>query len=101
MPSVQEEIEDILVDCYDEFEQMSAWEVAFTESVAVPFAATLLGTSVQVQGFRANGANALQCQVVRGDKQRWLGVEDLDEEGLPTDCLHLLTLYHAWVAGEY
>lgn len=33
MPSVQEEIEDILVDCYGEEEQMSAWEVAFTESV--------------------------------------------------------------------
>ena len=30
MASWREEIEEILVDCYGEDEQMSAWEVAFT-----------------------------------------------------------------------
>ena len=101
MASKREEIEEILVDCYDEEEQISAWEVAFTDDVAVPFQATLLGIPVEVQGFRANNANALQCQVLRDKKQRWVGVEDLDEESLPPDCRRVLTLYCAWIDGDY
>ena len=40
---MREEIEEILVDCYGEGEQMSAWEVAFMDGVAVPVGASLLG----------------------------------------------------------
>ena len=41
MTTRREEIEDILVDCYDEDEQMMAWLVAFTDDVETPFQATL------------------------------------------------------------
>jgi hypothetical protein len=99
MASLREEIEAILVDCYGEDEQWSAWEVAFTDGVAVPFGASLLGAAVEVQGFRINNANILQCLVVREKCRRWLGIEDLDEEGLPEDFQHLLILYRTWVEG--
>jgi hypothetical protein len=101
MASLREEIEEILVDCSGEDEQWSAWEVAFTDGVAVPFGASLLGASVEVQGFRLNNVNVLQCLVVREKRQRWVGIEDLDEEGLPEDFQHLLTLYRTWVEGGY
>jgi hypothetical protein len=99
MPSLWEEIEAILVDCYGEDEQWSAWEVAFTDGVTVPFEASLLGAPVEVQGFRTNNANVLQCLAVREQRQRWVGIEDLDEEGLPEDFRHLLRLYWTWVEG--
>jgi hypothetical protein len=101
MASIREQIDDILVDCYDEEEQMSAWEVAFTDDVAVPFQATLLDMPVEVQGFRVNNANTVQCQVLREKKQRWVSVEDLDEKSLPEDCLRVLKLYCAWIDGDY
>lgn len=101
MASLPEEIEEILVDCYGEHEEMSAWEVAFTDRVQVPFRGSLLGIPVEVQGFRVSDANALQCLVVREKRQRWVGVEDLDEEGLPEDCRHVLTLYRTWLEGGY
>jgi hypothetical protein len=101
MASVREEIEEILVDAYGEDEQMTAWEVAFTDGVEVPFGASLLGVPVQVQGFRVNNANALQCLVVREQRQRWVGIEDLDEEGLPQDFRHVMRLYRAWLKGDY
>lgn len=101
MTSLREAIEEILVDSYGEDEQWSAWEVAFTDEVTAPFAATLLGMPVEVQGFRLNKVNVLQCRVVREGRQRWVGIEDLDEESLPEDFRHLLTLYRAWVEGSY
>jgi hypothetical protein len=61
MASLREEIEEILVDCYGEGEQMSAWEVAFTDGVAVPLGASLPGVPVEVQGFRINNANLLSA----------------------------------------
>lgn len=101
MTNLREEIEERLVDCYGEDEQMSAWGVAFDDDVAVPFRASLLGTPVEVQGFRVNNAGAVQCLVVQGEHKRWLGIEDLDEEGLPEDFRHVLLLYRAWIKGEY
>ena len=101
MASMREQIDEILVDCHDEEEQMMAWEVAFTDDVAVPFKAALLDMPVEVLGFRVNNANAVQCQVLRDQKQRWVSVEDLDEESLPEDCRRVLKLYCAWVDGDY
>ena len=99
--TAREEIEELLVDCYNEDEQRAAWEVAFTEGVAVPFRATLLGMPVEVGAFRVNDANAVQCQVKREDKQRWVGVDDLDEAELPAEMQPLLNIYHAWLEGDY
>jgi len=89
----EEEIDALLVDCYDEDEVTAAWEVAFEDGVQVPFAATLLGAPVTVLGFRAAASNAIQCQVQRDKTKRWIGVEDLDKEVLPADMLHYLGLY--------
>ena len=103
MSTIREEIEEILVDSYGEDEQMSSWEVAFTDGVAVPFKASLLGVSVEVRAFQVSDNNVLQCLVVRQNenRQRWIAVEELDEENLPQDCGHLLTLYQAWLEGNY
>jgi hypothetical protein len=48
-------------------------------------------------------ANVLQCLVIREkeNRQRWIAVEELDEENLPEDCGHLLVLYRAWLEGNY
>src|SRR5436190_1116033 len=100
MASVEEEIEATLVDCYGEEEERAAWEVAFAGGVAVPFPASLLGMPVEVQGFRVNSAGCPQCLVIREKRQRWVGVEDLDEEGLPEDFQHVLKLYGAWAGGD-
>lgn len=98
--SVREEIEEILVDCYGEHEEASAWEVAFTDGAQVPFGASLLGMPVEVRGFRISNANVLQCLVVREKHLRWVGVEGLDEEG-PEEFRHVLALYRMWMDGGY
>ena len=100
-PVKSDRIEEILVDTYDEYEQLSAWEVAFQDEVQTPFRAALLGTPVEVQGFQAGDEGALQCLVVGKDRKRWIGVQDLDPEGLPADFADLLGLYQAWRAGDY
>ena len=101
MPTPREEIEEILVDTYDEYEQMASWEAAFSDEVQVPFPAALLGMPVEVIGFRLSKTDILQCEVIRQEKQRWVGIEDLDDDGLPADMQHLLGLYRAWQSGDY
>ena len=96
----RERIEEILVDTYDEYEQISAWAVAF-EEVQTPFPATLLGVSVEVQGVQVGDNDALQCLVISKDRKRWIGIEDLDPEGLPEDFADILGLYKAWQTGDY
>jgi len=92
----EEEIDALMVDCYDEDEATAAWEIAFEDGVQVPFEAALLGTPVTVLGFRAAASNTIQCQVQRDKTKRWIGVEDLDKEGLPADMLHYLDLYQSY-----
>lgn len=90
------DMDEILVDCYDEDEELSAWEVVFSDEVETPFPAMLLGMPVEVTAFRLGPTNAIQCPIVAGDKQRWVGIEDLDEEGLPDDFLYYCDLYESW-----
>lgn len=101
MPTPREEIEEILVDTYDESEAMASWETVFSDEVPVPFSAALLGMPVEVLGFRISRADVLQCEVIRANKQRWVGIEDLDEDGLPDEMQRLLSLYEAWQTGDY
>ncbi len=101
MPTPREETERILVDTYGEWEETASWEVAFTDEIQVPFPAAVLGMPVEVAGFRLSQSDAMQCLVIHSDKQRWMAVEDLDDEGLPADAQHLLALYRTWQTGDY
>lgn len=97
----RERIEEILTDTYDEYEQLSAWEVTFQDEVQTPFPAALFGGAVEVQGFQVGDSDALQCLVVGQGQKRWIGIEDLDPKGLPDDFADILGLYQAWLAGDY
>ncbi len=99
--SMAAEIEAIVVDCYDDGEVMASWEITFQDNVKVPFEATLLGLPVTVTEFRANSSDVLLCRVTNGNKKRWIGVEDLDEEGIPDDMQRYLALFNAWNEGDY
>lgn len=99
--SKRERIEEILTDAYGEYEQTCSWVVAFEEEVHTPFQATLLGGAGEVQGFQVGGNDALQCLGAAKDRKRWIGIEDLDPEGLPADAADMLGLYRAWLAGDY
>jgi len=103
MANIRDEIDEILVDAYGEYEQMAAWDCSFTEGVEVPFQASLLGMPVEVKEFRISDSNVLQCLVVREKekRERWISVEDIDDEKLPEEFGRLLGLYRSWLAGSY
>ena len=97
----RERIEEILTDTYDEYEQASAWEVTFQDEIQTPFRATLFGVPVEVQGFQAGGNGTLQCLVVGEGRKRWVGVQDLDPEGLSAHFADILGLYQSWLVRDY
>ncbi len=65
------------------------------------FQATLLGAPVEVQGFQVGDNDALHCLVAAKGRKRWIGIEDLDPEGLPPDAADMLGLYRAGLVGDY
>ena len=97
----RERIEEILTDTYDEYEQLSAWEVTFQDEVETPFPAALFGAPVEVQGFQVGDEGTLQCLVVGQGQKRWIGIEDMDPKGLPDDFADILGLYQSWQTGDY
>ena len=101
MPTPREEIKAVLVDTYEEYEAAGAWEAVFSDEVAVPFPAAVLGVPVAVVGFGVSKSDVLQCTVVRAGKEGRLAVEDLDDDGLPEEMQRLLRLYRAWQEGDY
>ena len=66
IPDRDQRFEEITVDCYDEYEVLSAFEVYLTDGLRTPFAATW--------GLPSKGKAAERVSV--------LGVADADEEGV-------------------
>ena len=99
--NIRQEIQDILVDCYGPEEEASAWGVAFEDEVSVPATARMLGMPVEVRGFRVGDDNRIECLVAREKQERWIGVVDLDEDGMPKDMAHMLGLHRVWVTGDF
>ena len=95
------EIDEILTDAYGEYEQMCAWECTFSDQVETPFRANLLGNPMEVLGFQVGASDTPQCKVQAKGKQRWIAVEDLDEEGLPENFKRYHNLYLSWLKGSY
>ena len=101
MPTPREEIEAILVDCHNDWEQMSAWASVFSEAVPLPFDAIQREMPVEVTGFQAHRDNEVLCYLKTPFRPGWWRLENLDKASLPDDIQHLLALYLAWREGDY
>jgi hypothetical protein len=49
-------LDEILLDAYDDAEQLTAFEVAFSEQARFPFPAQIVGTTVEVVKVEFEGA---------------------------------------------
>jgi hypothetical protein len=58
LPDRAQRFEEIMVDCADEYENLSAFEVYLTEALHIPFAATWGPGQDRRDGARAMGSGA-------------------------------------------
>jgi len=107
IPDREKRFEEITVDCYDEYEVLSAFEVYMTDALRTPFAASwgAPGTSqaepVTVLGIAdADEREGVRLRVRKGDGDTYEVLADqiwADEAGSPNAIV--LDDYRAYVAG--
>ena len=93
-------IESVLLDAYNDGEQLTAFETAFTE-VTLPIAASLVGRAVVVREvvFDGDARCGLRAVVMADGHTAKIDLLDLDFRGdVPADTARLVGAYRRWWA---
>jgi hypothetical protein len=83
-------IEAVTVDCYNDAERATAFYTAFTEDSRFPATASLLDSPVTVIGIDIDQDGvSLVARCVRGETEQWLSLIDVEfPEDTPVAWLH-------------
>jgi hypothetical protein len=99
---IQDIIDFVSTDAYDEEEVMAGWGVALDSAATRPFPATALGQEVTVLAFESDTRHGLRCEVERETgSPKWIGVDVLDFDSLPEAVQEVLEAFEAWTEGDY
>jgi hypothetical protein len=98
-PELDQLIEEITIDCYDENEQLMGFENAFDEQASFPCPGTVIGEDVQILRVgRGDGRHELIATCQRAGKRYELALLDIDINADPTTT-RLLSAYRSWIGA--
>ena len=96
-PELDNLIADITVDCYDEEEQLTAFENAFDEDANFPCPGVVVGEDVEVLSVATrNNRRELIATCRRGGRRYELALLDIDLHADPATS-RLLAAYRRWL----
>jgi hypothetical protein len=109
LPDQDERIEAITVDCYGQAEELSAFDVYFTDAMQFPFAATWRdpdepghAEAITVLGVAdVDDRRGVLLQARRGDRQRRLVAEQVWAKDEASANAIVLADYRYWVERMY
>jgi len=91
-------IEEITVDCYDEAEQLTAFETAFDNDAHFPCPGTVIGETVEVLSVATKNNRRELIATCRHAGQRYeISLLDIQLSADP-DTTRLLAAYRRWAA---
>jgi ribosome recycling factor len=97
-PALDELIEEITVDCYDEDEQLTAFETAFDEAT-LPCPGTIIGQDIDVLSIATEQGRRELIATCRHAGQRYkIALLDIDLHADPTTT-RLLAAYRQWTGA--
>jgi hypothetical protein len=95
-PELDALVDEITVDCHDEYEQLTGFENAFDEDANFPCSATVVGETVEVLSVAADDD---RCELIatcqRNGKPYEIALLDLTIDGYPATS-RLLAAYRRW-----
>ena len=109
IPDQSQRIEEVTVDCYGQAEELSAFEVYFTDAMQFPFPATWRdpdepghAEAVTVLGVDSvDERRGILLSVKRGDKQRRLPAEQVWANDEDSANATVIDDYRYWVEKMY
>ena len=93
---LEEMIEEAMVDCHDESEQMTGWFTMIDENLTVPFETTVLGVPVTVVGVELNRSEQIVAVCARGRDRQSLRILDLPLPSPSPDGVEWIEAYRYW-----
>ncbi|MDQ3632584.1 MAG: hypothetical protein M3417_15205 [Actinomycetota bacterium] len=93
-------IDEITIDCYDEDEVLTAFEVAFDEDARLPCPGTVIGEPVEVVsiGLR-NGRRELVATCQHAGSRHDIALLDVDVDAHPA-LARLIAAYRRWLGAQ-
>ena len=92
-------IAEITVDCYDDDEALSGFELAFDDELDFPLAGTVIGEEVHVLSVRLDdGRRELIATCERGGHRYQIALLDVDLSGTPS-ATRLVAAYRRWLGA--
>lgn len=88
-------VEEAIIDCHDEEEQLTGFADMFEENLEVPFATTVLGIMVTVTGI-THTSHGLVADCVRGRHKQAIHVLDLPLPEPPPKGAEWIAAYRYW-----
>jgi len=96
-PELDGLIDEITVDSYDEYEQLSAFQTAFENDAAFPFAGTVVGEPVDVLPVHGEDErHELIATCRRNGREYEIALLDVDITA-DTDTSRLIAAYRRWM----
>jgi hypothetical protein len=91
-------IAEITIDCYDEDEQLQAFENAFDEDAALPCAGSVVGVAVSVLRVGQAGNRELVATCRRDERSYEVALLDIDIGVDDPATARLLAAYRRWIS---
>lgn len=100
-PRIAALIEEAVVDCYDESEQLYGLLNMLDEYLKTPFTACVVGVEVTVVGFDHGPERDIVAKVRRDGRSYRVNVTALEWPEEPPAGGDAVEAYRAWVAGDW
>lgn len=95
-PELDSLIEEITVDCHDEYEQLTGFQTAFEEDANLPCPGIVVGEDVEVISVAADDdRRELIATCQRNGKRYDIALLDINIKGDPATS-RLIAAYHRW-----
>jgi Calcium binding len=93
-------IEEAIVDCYNESEQITAWFTMIEDNLAVPFETMILGVPVTVERIDLSRSEQIVAVCRRGRENPSVPILDLPSPAPPPGGAEWIEAYRRWCGGN-
>ncbi|MCI0429775.1 MAG: calcium-binding protein [Rhodospirillales bacterium] len=93
-------VEEAVVDCYDEEEQLTGLFTMIEENLALPFATRVLGVEVTVESIDLTDDDKIVAGCRRGRERQAISLLELPLPSPPPDGAEWIHAYRYWAHGQ-
>jgi hypothetical protein len=100
LAQLDELIEEVTVDCYDEEEQVTGFFAVIEDNLALPFTTRILGAEASVAAVEMDDDGRIKAICERGGERQRIDLIDLPLPSPPPSGAEWIAAYRRWVERD-